>query len=211
VSHRPIFTGDIFEKITVFALSESKTKSVAVLQHPCALRVDGVNLHPRLLVAEVRNHSVIEWDSWTGHLGKMPLPDLMPTVDSGKRNQAIIFDSLYLVSPEDLLLDKRVACLSQLGVNLLLQRWVHHNSRAVVPTTVYQGVTSPVYEEADLIEEWCEHRVNAGIGINEASTEAVDWLRGMDENGTMRQELLKDPQTRSAVRRSMRAALKAFG
>jgi hypothetical protein len=208
VSHRPIFTGDVFEKATVFALSETKTKNVIVLQHPCALRTDGVNLHSRILVAEVRNHSVIEWDAWDGHLSKMPLPGLKPTVESGQRNQAAMFESLYFAGPESLVLEKRIACLSQLGVNLLLQRWVHHNSRAVIPTMVYQEVTSPVYEEADLIEEWCEQRAGPGLSIKDASMEAVEWLREVDANGVMRQELLRDPQTRSGVRRSMRAALK---
>lgn len=86
-------------------------------------------------------------------------PDLNPGVTSGKRHQAAFFDEPYLVGPDDLDLDKRVACMSQTGVNLLLQRWVHHNSRAVIPTATYQEVSSPAYEETDLIEEWVEERL----------------------------------------------------
>ncbi len=78
VRHRPIFTGDVFEKIPVQGLGESKTKTVIVLQHPCALRSNGVNLHSRLMVAELRNHKPIPVEAWTGHVGKMPLPELLP-------------------------------------------------------------------------------------------------------------------------------------
>jgi hypothetical protein len=35
----------------------------------------------------------------------------------------------------------------------------------VVPTATYQEVSSPAYEEADLIEEWCEERIEAGLEI----------------------------------------------
>jgi hypothetical protein len=156
LSHRPVFTGDVFERIPVQSLGETKTKTVIVLQHPCALRSNGIDLHPRMLVAELRSHKVIPVEDWTGHVGKMPLPELIPTVESGRRRQAAFFDEPYLVSPDDLAVDRRIACLSQTGVNLLLQRWVHHNSRVVVPTVTYQEVSSPAYEEAGMAHqgEW---------------------------------------------------------
>lgn len=143
-----------------------------------------------------------------GHVSKMPLPDLMPSVDSGRRHQAAFLDELYLVSPDDLAAENRVACLSQAGVNLLLQRWVHHNSRVVVPTVTYQEVTSPAYEEADLIEYWCEERIGAGLGVRDASVEAIKWLREESSGGVTRQMMLEDPQRRSSVRRDMHAALR---
>lgn len=208
VRHRPIFTGDVFEKIPVQGLGESKTKTVIVLQHPCALRSNGVDLHPRLMVAELRNHKVIPVDDWTKHLGKMPLPELIPALQTGRRHQAAFFDEPYLVGPDDLALEKRIACLSQMGVNLLLQRWVHHNSRVVVPTATYQEMSSPAYEEADLIEEWCEERVNAGLKTEEAAVEAMKWLREDIDGGVTRQRMLENPQNRSTVRRQMRVALR---
>lgn len=208
VCHRPVFTGDVFDKVTVQSLGEIRTKKVMVLQHPCALRTNGVDLQPRLFVAEVRPHPVIPAEGWTGHVAKMPLPELVPMLTSAKRHQAAFFDAPYLVGPNALNLDQRIACLSQAGVNLLLQRWVHHNSRAVIPTTTYQEVSSPAYEEADLIEEWCEERVEAGVDIHDAATEAVKWLREDAGGGVIRQQLLDDPQSRSTVRRQMRAALR---
>lgn len=210
VRHRPVFTGDVFEKVPVQGLGVSKTKTVIVLQHPCALRSNGVDLHSRLMVAELRNHKIIFVEDWTGHVGKMPLPESIPAVDTGRRHQAAFFDEPYLVGPDDLALDKRIACLSQTGVNLLLQRWVHHNSRVVVPTATYQEVSSPAYEEADLIEEWCEERVEAAIEVQEAAVEAIKWLREDTDSGVTRQRMLEDPQNRSTVRRQMRSALRQF-
>lgn len=208
VRHRPVFTGDVFDKVTVQSLGETRIKKIIVLQHPCALRTNGVDLQPRLFVAEVRPHNVIAAKDWTGHVAKMPLPELVPTLASAKRHQAAFFDAPYMIGPDALNLDKRIACLSPIGVNLLLQRWVHHNSRVVVPTMTYQDVSSSAYEEADLIEEWCEQRVEAGIDIHGAATEAVKWLREDAGGGVIRQRLLDDPQNRSTVRRQMRAALR---
>lgn len=208
-AHRPIFTGDVFAKVEVQSLRETKTKSIMILAHPCALRTNGVDLQPRLMVAEVRTHPLIPAEAWTKHMSKMPLPELIPTVTSGKRHQAAFFDELYLVAPDDLVPDKRIACFSQTGVNIMLQRWVNHTSRAVVPTGTYQEVSSPAYEEADLIEEWCEDRLGAGLTIHAATVEAMKWLRE-DPGGVMRQQLLEDPQHRSTVRKEMRAALRAL-
>ncbi len=141
----------------------------------------------------------------------MPLPDLVPTVTTGKRNQAAFFDAPYLVAATDLLPENRIACLSPIGINLLLQRWVAHNSRAVIPTFDYQAVTSGPYEEADLIEEWCEERTAAGVVISEATAEAVAWLReDLGPDIPRRQEQLGDPQRLSSVRKEMRTALKAL-
>lgn len=209
--HRPIFTGDVFARVPVQGLGETREKDVIVLQHPCALRSDGVNLQSRLMVAEVRRHRVILTDEWSGHVSKMPLPELYPGVDSSRRHQSAFFDDLYLVGADNLDVDKRVACLSQTGVNLILQRWVHHNSRAVVPTGTYQEVSSPAYEEADLIEEWVEARLLAGVDIHDATVEAVDWMREDAGGGVMRQRLLDNPQARSTVRRQLRAALRDLG
>ena len=118
--YRPVFTGDVFEKVTVQSLGCTRTKTVMMVQHPCALRSNGVDLQARLMVAEVRQHSVIPVEDWTGHVSKMPLPDLNPSVTTRNRHQAAFFDEPYLVGPDDLDLNKRVACLSQTGVNLLL-------------------------------------------------------------------------------------------
>lgn len=209
--HRPIFTGDVFEKVTVQSVGTTKVKDVIVLQHPCALRTDGITLHSRLVVAELRQHTVIPHESWiSGHYALMPLPELRSSVTSNRRHQAAFFNEIYLAGAAALDLNSRIACLSPVGVNLLLQRWVHHNSRVVVPTFTYEAQTSPSYEEAELIETWCEERTAVGIGLDDAATEAMKWLREDAGNGVTHQVLLQNPQSRSAVRRQMRTALKAL-
>jgi hypothetical protein len=209
VQHRPVFTGDTFVNVVVqYPDGSKKRKNLIIVQHPCAMRSNGVDLVSRLLVAEVRNHRVIPPDEWTKYGKNMPLPDLIPTVDTGKRNQAGFFDELHLVEPDAL--ENRVACLSQLGVNLLLQRWIRHNSRAVVPTFTLNEVTSGVFEEADLIEEWCEERMASGVTFEQATKDCVAWLREDAGGGQMRQKLLEDPQNRSGIRKQMRAALRGF-
>src|SRR5690242_8856518 len=99
--HRPYLTGDVFEKVPVTTVDGSpKSKSVAIIQHPCAMRSNGVDLVSRLLVAEVRQHRPLEPGEWAGFGKLMPLPGLFPGVTSGRRNQAVLFDELYLVRPE---------------------------------------------------------------------------------------------------------------
>ncbi|MET0764529.1 MAG: hypothetical protein ABWY29_06660 [Blastococcus sp.] len=83
-------------------------------------------------------------------------------------------------------------------------------TRVIVPTSTYQGQRSPSYEEADLIEEWCEERVDGGVELQEAATEAVKWLREDTDTGMARQEMLEDPQNRSTVRKQMRSALRSL-
>ena len=207
---RPVFTGDVFLNVEAEDADGATTeKDIIVVQHPCALRSNGVDLVPRLLVAEVRQHTVIPPEKWANYGKIMPLPDLLPDLASGRRNQAGFFAELHLVSPKHL--ENRTAVLSQLGVNLFLQRWVRHNSRVVVPTVTYNEVTSGVYEEADLIEEWCDERCSPGFTVEQATAECVAWLRETgDTTGTMRQKMLEDPQMRSTIRKQMRKVLKAL-
>jgi hypothetical protein len=206
--HRSIFTGDIFAGVEVYSIGETKTLSVMVLQHPCALRTDGINFHPRLIVAEVREHQLLRQGQWNGNYRVMPLPELVPTAETPERNQAAFFTEIYLASPDALQAGTRVACLSQIGVDLLLQRWVHHNSRAVVETWRYYDVTGGPFEEADLIEEWCDDQVSHDVAVEQATEEAMKWLRSNSSTGVMRQKMLEDPQQRSTVRREMRAELR---
>jgi hypothetical protein len=201
--HRPYFTGDVFEKVPVVSVEgTSRSRTVIIIQHPCAMRLDGVTLVRQLLVAEVRNHPVVPDGDWTGFGKMMPLPDLVPTVTSGRRNQAAMFDELHLVRPAELI--RRIACLSQLGVNLLLQRWVHHNSRVVVPTGTFNEQVSGVYEEADITEDWCDDRVSDEVTLDQASRECLKWLRTDLGEGMTRQRQLEDPQFRSAIRKQAR-------
>ena len=79
-----------------------------------------------------------------------------------------------------------------------------------MPTWQYQQVSGAAYEEADLVEEWCEERIGQDLTIHEASVEAMKWLREDVDATQTRQERLEDPQQRSAVRKEMRATLRSL-
>lgn len=202
---RPIFTGDVFTGVELpGSTGKIKARSVLVLQHPCSMRTNGVDLAWKVLVAEVANRKELDEQSWVGgHFNLMPLPGLRPDIASQSQHQAANFDNLYTVAPA--LLTSRIASLSPFGVNILLQRWVHYSSRVVVPTHTFHEQTVAFYEEADLIEEWCDEASSEDL---QAATQAcLNWLR-TDRDGSTYQELLKDPQSHSMIRRAMRKALK---
>lgn len=174
------------------------------------MRTDGVDLVWHILAAEVVKYKPLTPQEWTGgNFRLMPLPDLYPEVTSGKRDQAANFVNLYTLTPSQLESGTRIASLSEFGINLLLQRWVHYSSRVVVPTNQFQTVTAGFCMEADLLEEWCEELSNSDNpqDIRESMKECMAWLR-QDRGGHTYQEMLQEAQTRSTVRREMRKEIK---
>ena len=210
---RPVFTGDVFDAVPVTTSSGTTAgRTVMVLQHPCAMRTDGVNLATRLLVSEVRHHRVLTPEEWRGFTKLMSLPDLNSSETSRRRHQAVMFDKLEVVDSAALDVGRRLACLTHVGVNLLLQRRVHYDTRVVVPTHDIQAVTGGVYEEADIIEDWCEAASLAGIDLSLATDDCVIWLREDLGDGLTRQRMLEDQQNRSGIRRAARAeTVKRYG
>lgn len=203
VAQRPIFTGDIFFDVTVEG--EDTAKNVIVLQHPCVIR-RGVELTPKLLVAEVAPAPALLPSKWAeGHYRQLPLAELV--LASTPEDFAAFFDRQHLVKRTNLSLGARVASVSQQGVNLMMQRWVHHNSRVIVATQEYQAATSSQFDEADIIEEWCIDRQADGIEFVAANVEIDTWLTG-DRSASAPRNRLEDPQQRSAVRREVRANLR---
>ena len=61
LAQRPIFTGDVFFDVNVEG--EEQTCNVIVLQHPCVIR-KGVELTPKLLVAEVASAALLPPSQW---------------------------------------------------------------------------------------------------------------------------------------------------
>lgn len=205
VAQRPIFTGDVFFDVAVEG--EEQPKNVIVLQHPCVIR-KGVELTPKLLVAEVGPAALLPPSQWVEKFFRqLPLVELVP--GEKPKHFAAFFDRHHLIKRKDLELDHRVTTMSQQGVNLLMQRWVHHNSRMIVPTQEYQKVTSAQYEEADIIEEWCTDRGDDGVSLDDATVEIDTWLTG-DKTPSSPRARLEDFQRRSAVRREARAHLRAL-
>jgi hypothetical protein len=187
-AYRPLFTGDVYRM--------SDGHLVMVLQHPCALR-RGVELLPKMLVASVEPDSLRS--NWAkAAYTKMPLPKLI----DGKDHSAD-FISLELPESSTLAACDRIAVMSQSGVNLLMQRWSHHNTRLVVPTHMYSDSTLGPFDEADIIEEWIEDRVTDGADQRAAEKECASWL-DVKEHGQSRRMKLSDRQYASSVRREAR-------
>ncbi len=133
----------------------------------------------------------------------MPLPKLVDSKDHSAN-----FVDLDLVESSSLLARQRIAVLSQLGVNLFMQRWVHHNTRLAVPTHTYSDCTLGPFDEADLVEEWVADRVEDGAEPYAAVRECATWL-DVTVNECQRRTLLGDPQHASSVRREARAHRKS--
>ena len=201
-------SGDVFFDVEVQGVGAIEHKNVLVIQHPCALRSNGIDLTESLMVAEVAPHKLLTQNDWLGNYRLMPLPEL---VDGIEPHHAGSFTSPYLVIPDSLDLTKRVACMSPLGVNLLLQRWVYHNSRAAMPTWKYDEVVSAQYEEADGIEEWCSIRESRGINVTAAMIEAAAWLSDDGGGGIARRVQLENRQYRPSIRKAMLKYVKGLG
>lgn len=199
--YRPLFTGDVYMREGAHGDDAS---IVMILQHPCALRIRGVNLVPNILVATVRRSDKHRSDWNKESMRVMPLPDLL---GDGDAYSADFVDIRIVPSDGFGPLWTRIAILSQLGVNLLTQRWVHHNSRVVIKTITYNEESAGPFHEADLAAEWCmsldgyeESSVNSSL-----EKEFHNWIRQPSGEGvvTTRQQLLDDPQQRAAVRRAL--------
>lgn len=199
---RPVLTGDIFSGIKIPGLDEDAGNAI-VLTHPCGMRKDGVRLVNRIFMARVRTYQAVQLENWsTQHFKVMPLPSL-----SEDRAEAAAFNDAGLVPSDQLDIMRRVACLSEFGINLLQQRFVYHLTRFVVPTHKLHRVAPHVFREAELQEEWVGSR-EPGTAIADAGLVFHDWLRERPPGGLTRQERLTDPQQAAAVRREMREALR---
>ena len=188
---RPAFTGDIY------VLDDGRL--VLLIQHPCAMR-RGTVLSDRLLVCEVTlNAGGVPRDWSGGHFKRM----FFPPID-GKTYLAEL-DNIDVLERTRIERGRRIALLSAHGVNVLVQRWLHHNSRVIVPTITINVQTSGPFEEADLIGEACSELIDAGMEQSAAVQQVDEWLsEKYSDPGISRREMLSDPQQRSAVRTAIR-------
>jgi len=193
-SHRPIFTGDVIRR--------NDDSFVALLQHPCAMR-RGVNLAPKLLVAQVVPFPHMPSDWSHSHFKRMFLPRTEGS------SYAINFDDIEVLPRVEIEQGVRFLIMSELGVNTLLQRWLHHNSRVIVPTVTLHEVTTGPFDEADLVGEAVADLVERDMDPITALALADTWLSGRHtEDGQIRRELLAIPQSRGVIRGAMRRYIK---
>lgn len=150
---RPIFQGDIFEVTDHAYLPD--TRRVAILTHPCSMR-KGVELIDRITIAHISTTSSPIPLPWKGHYRIMPLPDL----DQGDLFWQINFDEVHTIHSNTLKTDKRIACLEDMGINLLQQRYIFYLTRYLVETDTLYESSANVITEIDLMEEWIDNFVN---------------------------------------------------
>lgn len=209
---RPIMSGDVFSGVEIPGVDEHEL--VLLISHPCSMR-RGPDLIPRLQALPVVTHAGISLEQWeTGFFRVFPLPDLV--ADDGNRHYAARLTEFGMVASDALDLDCRVACLSESGVVLLLQRFFHCMARVHLLATTLSEHAAPALEEASLLEEWnetvCCPRVDAGADrgavLREEAAEFDTVLSAAGPGEALRAGL-EDPAQRPAVRRRVRAAMKA--
>lgn len=187
---RPLFTGDIIRL--------SGDLRVCILQHPCAIR-RGANLLPQLLVGELLDNVTPPQDWASGHFKRMFLPDL------DGAGSAVDFTRMLVIDSGDLAGGSREAILSVEGVDLLLQRWIYHNSRVIIPTLRFHSQIAGPFEEADLFMELSEVLVARGLDADRALQAIDGWLSAEYAPGSpSRRDMLGNPQTVSSIRKKLR-------
>ncbi|MDQ6782704.1 MAG: hypothetical protein M3063_04535 [Actinomycetota bacterium] len=135
--------------------------------------------------------------AWTKRFfDRMPLPDL-----EGDDFRAAHFNDVGQAVTSDLGAARRVACLSEVGINILQQRLTFHLTRVEVPTNLFNQEFAHTMEEADLLEDWVDTLTDAGWSKASAEIRFETFLRS--RTPTLRDELL-DAQARSHVRTACR-------
>lgn len=188
LAHRPFLTGDVIEL--------ESGRRVVLIQHPCAIN-KGPTLGPKVLVCELKASNGAAPADWSKGFYRQ---SWLPTLDT-EGTATIRLDDIDVIGPAEVQAGRRIAILSQLGVNLLLQRWIHHNSRMVIPTWRLNDATVGPYEEADLVAEGVSDLAHDGVDVKEAQA----WVErffgevGPAPDSSMR-ESLQFAQYRSVVR-----------
>ena len=200
----------MFRGLSIPGLEDTDDNLGAVLGHPCTVRM-GAHLKDRIQVARVIPYQRLNQTEWEdGHYGVMPLPGLIP--DSDTPHHAIRFEDAGPVLSTALLLDDRVATLSDFGIALLQQRHIMSTSRfQEVDLEALDKANRPVLEELELLDNWNEARCDGLPGdefVTCLQTQAElfdEFLSATPEEGLRtRRESLQLPTERASVRRAVR-------
>jgi hypothetical protein len=206
---RPVMTGDVFDGVEIPGVDGGPGLAL-VLSHPCAMR-DGAHVRDHIMMCAVRKSAPISRQGWLGNVDVMPLPDLLC---DGRRKHRAEFDQSGRVRTALLDPTKRVACLDDTGIALLLQRHAFSHTRHAIEIDVVHKSVAHLLEEASLLEEWIEATCAAGgtdpsaddVRAAEADFDAL-MLRTDPKTGETNRARLRDPMTRAAVRRLVRTEL----
>jgi hypothetical protein len=198
---RPIFQGDVFRGIVLPGFGD-EPHLVQVVAHPCSMRA-GTRLRPRVTVAPVERHPHVEGDGWDGNLRVMPLADLM----DGNHYAAKLLD--VTAAPSDLLLiDRRIATLSDRGIYVLQQRLIKHYTRLDVDMPALAREAAPVLWEMHQQRDWVETVLDDeadwtsdNLQVEESAFDA--WLR---EGEPSRRDCLKFDHMHTDLRKEAHMA-----
>jgi hypothetical protein len=210
--YRPVMTGDIFQEVTIPGVGLDH-EAAMVISHPCNMRA-GARLRDRIQMIPIVNYQDVPLQQWTtgGHARVYPLKDL-ELLDGDAC--AARFDETGMVASGELSPEKRVLCLTERGVLLLLQRQIYAQSRAVIALATLEAAVAHVLAEAELLEEWNEElvpsRLTSVSEIGEAlELEATEFEAFMSDEGRdmpLRAALLEQHR-RANVRRIVRSEIK---
>lgn len=189
---RPLMTGDV--------LKLDDGRLVALIQHPCAIRA-GTELLERLLTCEVVALDGAQRSSWADEpFSRM----LLPIGEHGPLQ--IDFRLPVVLSAQQAEAARRVAILERVGVNLLLQRWVHHTSRFVALTTSYDQMCAAEYIEVELLQDALDELVPNTLDKAAALKEIDRFLgQSLESKRDTWRTRLRDPQHHAAARRALNA------
>ncbi|MGH9363371.1 MAG: hypothetical protein ACRD2T_15785 [Thermoanaerobaculia bacterium] len=184
-----------------------------IMTHPCSMR-QGPRLVPHLHAVRVRKwERSIPLEGWSsGFYRIMPLPSLFP--GRNEANYAAVFDTLGRIRSDQVLHDRRIACLSHDGLALLQQRFVHNLTRVVVPKLQLLEHMAHVLDEAELQEDWTRDllgdlpETEVAARLQPEIDRFDQFLTTKRENGNSHREDLRNPECRAGVRRAVHAEVR---
>lgn len=193
--NRPLFTGDIFENVEIPGVADRGL--AMIVAHPCSFRGGHGHLEDQVLVARILPKAKEGAGAYrSGHYDETPLPFLI-----GDGHWIGRLDLVGLCTVAELEASTRIGCLSVFGINLLQQRLTCHLTRAEIPTHLFHEAFAHTFEEAELLENWCDDLCSAGWARNDAAEEFERFIRSERPSY---QQRLRDPQLRAAVRQACR-------
>lgn len=195
--YRPFLTGDIFVDVEVPGFDE--TQAVMIVGHPCGIR-NGVELADRVPVVIVQDYQAVPPSQWPkGFFSKFPLPE----IDGIGASPAGELNELAMVASRNLERSKRRAVLSEPGILLLQQRFVHSLTRTVVQIERFHEQEEHVLYEAELEEEWLEQTESSAAEL-EVRIHAFDDLLSNEDQALRKR--LRDRAEWTQVRKIVIAA-----
>lgn len=203
---RPVLQGDVFRDVVIPGVVVEHDHAM-VIAHPCSMR-KGAALLPRIQMIPVTRYQNVPFHRWPdSHLRVLPLPAV-----SAGGHSAALFEETGMVESTELTFERRIAVLSETGVLLLQQRYVHSLTRAVMQLERLERACGHVLAEAELQEDWCSELVPGRIENGEpaadalaAETEAFHaFVTAKEGNDPSIQEMLEEPVRRGDARRRVR-------